>query len=207
MRLGVYVPGDSILHRMPAGTKLACLVVGLFVLSLLRTPLAVGVGATVLVVLAAISCLPWRTVVAQTRPVLVAVVLIAAFQYWLSGLAAAVGIAGTVLIAVAAAGLVTLTTRTEDLLDVIVRALGPLRVVGVRPDRVSLVLALALRSIPVVADLAGQAQQARLARGAPRSLRAFAVPLLIRSLQHADRLGEALAARGVDDEEDDSSDG
>jgi biotin transport system permease protein len=207
MRLGVYVPGDSILHRMPAGAKLVGLLGGLFALSLLRSPLAVGTGALLVTALAALSGLPWRMVVAQTRPVLVVVVLIAAFQCWLSGPAVAVGIAGTVLIAVSAAGLVTLTTRTEDLLDVIVRGLSPLRVLGVRPDRVSLVLALTLRSIPVVADLAGQAQQARLARGAPRSLRAFAVPLLIRSLRHADQLGEALAARGVDDTPEDSPPG
>jgi biotin transport system permease protein len=192
---------------MPAGAKLAALVVGLIALSVLRSPFAVLIGGTVLIALGTVSGLPWRTMLAQTRPVLVMVVLIAAFQYWLSGPAAAVAIAGTVLVAVAAAGLVTLTTRTEDLLDVIVRVLGPLRVIGVRPDRVSLVLALTLRSIPVVADLAGQAQQARLARGAPRSLRAFAVPLLIRSLRHADQLGEALAARGVDDTPEDSPPG
>jgi biotin transport system permease protein len=106
---------------------------------------------------------------------------------------------GGVLVAVAAAGLVTLTTRTEALLDALVAALRPLRRAGVDPERVALVLALAVRSVPVVAGIAGEVQQARAARGAERSLRAFAVPFVIRSLRHADRLGEALEARGVDD--------
>jgi biotin transport system permease protein len=69
----------------------------------------------------------------------------------------------------------------------------------VDPERVALVLALAVRSVPVITELAAEVQQARAARGAERSLRAFAVPFVIRSLRHADRLGEALEARGVDD--------
>ena len=35
--------------------------------------------------------------------------------------------------------------------------------------------------------------------GSRRARRAFAVPLVIRALRHADTLGEALVARGVDD--------
>jgi biotin transport system permease protein len=191
---------------MPPGAKLLGLVAGLLVLSLARSPLAVGVGAAVVALAMVMSGLRWRALAGQIRPVLVVVVLIAGFQWWLSGPSVAVAVAGTVLVAVAAAGLVTLTTRTEDLLDVIIRVLGPLRFLGIRPERISLVLALTLRSIPVLAALAGAAQQARLARGAPRSVRAFAVPLLIRSLRHADRLGEALIARGVDDPDDPSGD-
>ena len=60
-------------------------------------------------------------------------------------------------------------------------------------------LALAVRSVPVLARLAGEVGQARRARGAERSVRALAVPLVLRTVRHADRLGEALAARGVDD--------
>jgi biotin transport system permease protein len=100
---------------------------------------------------------------------------------------------------VAAAGLVTLTTTTQELLDTLTRALGPLRRVGVDPERVALLLALAVRAVPVLASLAGDVRQARMARGAERSMRAFAVPFVIRAVRHADRLGEALAARGVDD--------
>ena len=37
------------------------------------------------------------------------------------------------------------------------------------------------------------------ARGAQRSVKAFAVPLIVRALREADAMGEALLARGVDD--------
>jgi biotin transport system permease protein len=97
------------------------------------------------------------------------------------------------------AGLVTLTTRTTELVDVVVRICRPLRLVGVDPQRVGLLLALSIRTVPVVMALAEEVRDAQWARGLSASPRAFAVPLLVRSLRHADALGEALVARGADD--------
>ena len=81
----------------------------------------------------------------------------------------------------------------------VVRTCRPLRRVGVEPERVGLLLALGIRSVPVVVGLAQEVREAQLARGLATSPTAFAVPLVVRSLRHADRLGEALVARGVDD--------
>jgi biotin transport system permease protein len=53
--------------------------------------------------------------------------------------------------------------------------------------------------VPVVVGLAEEVRDAQRARGLAASPRAFAVPLIVRSLRHADALGEALAARGLDD--------
>jgi biotin transport system permease protein len=140
-----------------------------------------------------------RAVATQVRPLLWVLVPVAALQVWLAGPVAAARVTVGLLLAVSAAAVVTLTTRTEDLLDAIVGMLRPLRRLGVQPDRVALVLALAVRTVPVLAGLGAEVRAARAARGAERSLRAFAVPFVIRSLRYADRLGEALAARGVDD--------
>jgi biotin transport system permease protein len=196
---GAYLPRDSPVHRAPAGLKLVLLGAGLLLLAVLSAPAAVLTGAVVVVALAVWARLGVRALIAQVRPVLWVLVPVAALQLWLSGPTRALAVAGGVLVAVAAAGLVTLTTRTEALLDALVAGLRPLRRAGADPERVALVLALAVRSVPVIAGIAREVQQARAARGAERSLRAFAVPFVIRSLRHADRLGEALEARGVDD--------
>jgi len=197
--LGLYVPGNSLVHRAPAGLKLALLAVGLLALGLWPSAAGLLAALAVLVLLTAVSRVGARAVLGQLRPVLPVLALIGLVQLWLSGWRSAGTVTGTLAAGVAAAGLVTLTTRTQDLLDAVVRATGPLRVVGVDPERLALLLALTVRSIPVVAELAAEVRQARVARGAQRSVRAFAVPLLIRTVRHADRLGEALAARGVDD--------
>ena len=197
--IGLYVPGGSPVHSAPAGAKLAALAVLLAVLAAVPGPWPIAAAAVLLVAGAAASGVGGRAVLAQIRPLLWVLVPVTALQAWLAGPGAAVRTASALLLAVAAAGLVTLTTRTESLLEALVGVLRPLRRVRVDPDRVALVLALAVRSVPVLVELATQVRQARSARGAERSVRAFAVPFVIRALRHADRLGEALAARGVED--------
>ena len=197
--IGSYVAGTSVVHRARAGLKLAALTAFLTALAIWRSPAVVAGGLVLVALAAALSGVGARHVLAQVRPVLPVLLVVAVAQVWLADLRAAAVVTGSLLLAVAAAGLVTLTTRTQDLLDAVVVALRPLRRVGVDPDRVGLLLALTIRSVPVLVGLAADVRDARRARGAERSLRAFAVPLVIRAVRHADLLGEALAARGVDD--------
>jgi biotin transport system permease protein len=191
--------GSSLVHRTRPGVKLGLLAAWMVVVFALRTPLVVVTAAAVMLALSAVARVPPRVLGRQLRPVVLFAVTVGALQTWASGPIAGLTVAGSLVVAVAAAALVTLTTATQDLLDAIVTGIRPLRRFGVDPERVALTLALAVTSIPVVARLAAEVRQARMARGAERSVRAFAVPLVIRTVRHADRLGEALAARGVDD--------
>ena len=133
------------------------------------------------------------------RPLRWFLLVMAPFQWWSGGWEAVVVTLGGMVVAVAAAGLVTLTTRVSEMLDGVQRLAQPLRHVGVSPERVALTVSLTLRSIPVVGQLLQQTLDARRARGLDRSVRAVATPLVIRTVRHAERVGDALAARGVDD--------
>lgn len=199
MLTGAYLPGTSPLHRAPAWAKLTGLTTLLVLLAALRSVAAVTIALALIVALAALGQVGPRPLLAQIRPVLWFAVAVGAFQWWAAGPVTSATVTGSLVLAVAAAGLVTLTTRTQDLLDAVIGALRPLRRFGVDPQRAGLVLALAVRSVPVMTDLARQVHEARVARGLSRSPRALVVPLVIRAVRHADRLGEALAARGVDD--------
>ncbi|MGN6611376.1 MAG: CbiQ family ECF transporter T component [Angustibacter sp.] len=197
--IGLYRPGTSLLHRAPAGLLLALLLAGTTALVLVRQPLAVAVGAGVVVVGYALARVPASVAAGQLWPMRWFVVLLVPLQWWTGGWRQVVVVVGTMLVTVAGAALVTLTTRVSDMLDVCVRALRPARRLGIDPERVGLTLALTVRAVPVLADTFAQARDARRARGLERSPRALLVPLVLRTLRHADRLGEALAARGVDD--------
>lgn len=197
--LGVYRPGDSVVHRVPAGWKLLALLVLGAASVLVDSAWGVAAGAALVAVGYAVAGLGPRETWRQVRPLVWVLALVAVFHVLVSGWERALVVVGVIALLVLAAGLVTLTTPTQDLLDVIVRVLGPLRRVGVDPERVGLLLALSLRSVPVVIGLAEEVRDAQRARGLGASPRAFAVPLVIRALRHADTLGEALVARGVDD--------
>ncbi|MBD0293404.1 MAG: energy-coupling factor transporter transmembrane protein EcfT [Jiangellaceae bacterium] len=196
--MNTFQPGTSWLHRLPAGAKLAGVLVALAVTIALDSPVQVTAGCAGAVLLfASAGLLPAAP--AQVWPMRWLLAALTAFQVLTAGWAAAVVVTGRIVVAVLLAGLVTLTTRVVELLEVFERVLRPLRRLGIDPGRVSLVLALAIRAVPVVAGFATEVHDAQRARGLRGSPRAYAVPLVVRSLRHADALGEALAARGLDD--------
>jgi len=197
--LGLYLPGSSPLHRLPAGAKLAGLLGAGVISVLLDRPWQVALGLTAVGVGYAVARVPPRTAVRQVRPLLWVVVLVAGFHVLVSGWARAFVVVGVIAMLVLLAGLVTSTTRTSDMVDAVVRTARPLRLLRVDPERLGLLLALGVRSVPVVVGLAEEVRDAQRARGLGASPRAFAVPLIVRSLRHADALGEALVARGADD--------
>jgi biotin transport system permease protein len=156
----VYLPGDSVLHRAPAGAKLVALALVAMVSVVIRQPWQVAVLLVAVAALYAVARVPWRTALTQVSPLAWFAVGLAVFQLVVSGWERAVVVVGGLL---------------------------------------GLLVALAVRAVPVVTDLARQVREAQLARGAAAGPRAFVVPLVVRSLRHADRLADALVARGLDD--------
>jgi biotin transport system permease protein len=197
--LGLYVPGSSPVHRLPAWLKLAAMLLAGVGAVLLERPGEVLAALVAVLGLYLLAGLPLGLAGRQLRPLLWIGVATAAFHVAVDGWRRAAVVVGVLAVLVLLAALVTLTTRTTDLVDAVVAACRPLRVLRVDPERVGLLIALAIRCVPVVVGLAEQVRDAQLARGLGASPRAFAVPLLVRSLRHADALGEALMARGLDD--------
>lgn len=196
---GIYWPGRSWLHRCPAGPKLAALAAGSLALVVWRGWLALAIGAAVTVAAYAVARVPPRVAWAQLRPLRWVLLVLGLAQLLISGWRLALAVTASLLVLVAAAALLTLTTRVSALLDTVARLLHPLRRWGVDPDRFALLAALTVRTVPVIAGLRDEVAEARRARGLERSPRALLVPLVVRTVRHADHLGEALAARGVDD--------
>lgn len=194
-----YLPGSTTIHRLPAGLKLGLLAatgVALAILNRWWEPLAL-LG----VVLACyrLAGIPVRTVSVQLRSMGWILLAVGVFQLVVSGWRSMVDVLVSVVVMVVAAGLVSLTTSMEALTEFLLRMLRPLRRFGVAPERTALLISLSVRSVSVIAGLAQEVRDAQRARGLGQSPRAFAIPLLVRSLRHAQALGEALVARGVDD--------
>lgn len=197
--LGLYLPGSSPVHRLGAGTKLLVMLAAGAGSVLLDRAWQAGAALLVVLALYLVAGLSLGTAWRQVRPLVWLVTPVAVFHVVVSGWERAAVFVGVIGSLVLLAALITLTTRTTDMVDAVVRGIGPLRRLGAKPERVGLLLALGVRSVPVVVGLAGEVRDAQRARGLAASPRAFAVPLIVRSLRHADALGDALVARGVDD--------
>ncbi|WP_427870245.1 CbiQ family ECF transporter T component [Leucobacter luti] len=198
--LGEYRPGSGPLHRLRPGAKLIGLF--LFATAVVATPgpiwtgilLAAGLGLAIAAGLRGRDL--WRTL----RGFIFIAVPLFAFQAWQHGWERGFTVVGDLLALILAASAVTASTAVEDMIDTISWALRPLRPLGVRPDGVALAFSLVIRSIPNTIAVAREAQAAARARGLERSPRARLVPLVVRTVAHAQLTGEALQARGIGDD-------
>ena len=204
MTLALYVPRASLVHRTPAGWKL----LGLAALSVLvfavpTLPVVTGALAAVLVVGLVVARLPSAVLVRQARTVLWWLIAIFALHTLLTDVLTGTLTALRLLTLVLAAAVVTATTRVTEMVAVVERVCRPLQWVGVRPARIGLVIAMALRFIPLISERAQRIREAQAARGGSvrglRGLTTMVVPLLVQVLQLAHTVSEALDARGADD--------
>lgn len=197
--LSLYWPGDSWLHRAPAGAKLLGLLVGATVVVAVNHPaVSGGLLLAVLVAVASVGVpvpVMWR----QAKPLVVVIAFVTVFQVLL-GRPEEGFLAATRLLAAAALALaVTLTTRFTAMVEWLERTLRRCRVSPARVFRVGLTVGLALRSLDHLGVVAHRVLDARRARGLGRNLRAFAVPTVVAAARFAHAVGEALDARGLAD--------
>ncbi|MDA2810111.1 energy-coupling factor transporter transmembrane protein EcfT [Nocardiopsis sp. RSe5-2] len=200
--LGLFVPGRSVLHRLPAGAKLLGLLALVTVLVALDDHRA-GLIATPAAALACLCAYPatglgLRRPLRLLLPLLPFLAVIALFQTLTGDPWAALRVCLLLVAAVLAAGLVTFTTRVSAMLDLFERLARPLAPAGVRPDRVALVLALTVRSVPMVAAAWQESRDACAARGLPAWPHLTVVPVIVGMIRTAEAMGEAMTARGVD---------
>jgi biotin transport system permease protein len=203
--LGLAEPGTSWLHRARPGVKLLALAlvgtaVGVVRAFVPAVPAGLGLTATcgVLALAARSAGLRAGLLRAQVRRTWWILLALVVVQTWTNGPWAAVTVVAGLLACLWAATLLTASTPVPALLDAVVRALNPLRRLGVRPERVALAFTLTLTSIGVVGRFLAESREAAAARGLSGDPRALLVPTVVRTVAHAEQLGEALAARGLD---------
>jgi len=183
------------MHALPAWAKLAALSACGTLLVLVQRPLHLAVAcAAVLLLFASLGPVAWRRL-RMLAGIAVAGALIVGFHAFLGtvplGVASALRLASAAVLAL----MLTLTTRFEDLLAVLEALMRPLRHLGVPTERIALGIGLMLRfaeNFYVQWQRLDDAHRARTGQGG--GLRLLA-PLTIRTLQTAERVADALAAR------------
>lgn len=201
MSIGLYVHGASPLHRLRPGIKVGVLVAAGLGVFLVRDAWWLLPVLGMIAGLYALARIPPAIVLVQLRPFVFLFVLFflvhGALTTWTLGLLVVLRFAVLVLLGM----LVTLTTRTSEMVEALERGLAPLAPMGVNARKVSLALSLALRFVPLLYDRAREVREAQRARGLERSFTALAVPLLVRTLRMAGDLTDAIEARGFDGDE------
>ncbi|MCE3294028.1 MAG: cobalt transporter [Arthrobacter sp.] len=201
--LANYVPGTSLLHRTPLWLKFLVVVAcGMASFLIVDWRLSVAVLG-VMCALFLLSGAGFGRLYRAVRPLLPILLAIGLFQWWQLGAPVAARIVLNVLLCVVAASLLTATTPLQRLLDGVVSLARPFKRFGADPERFALTIAIMLRSIPFIAGAFADVRDSARARGLERNPRALILPVFITTVAYARHTGDALAARGLGEPEDD----
>lgn len=215
-----YVPGDSAVHRLWPGTKVAALVAVGIALSLNPSWAAIGLVVAFLAGAMLVSRVPLGAVPRFPRWFWYGV----AFTAVTTGLAggkpnvhlghASVALGGIdqwtrftllVLALIGSTALVGWTTKAADVTPALATLAAPLRLVRAPVDEVAVVVALAVRCLPLLVDELRTMWAARRIRNPPspgslrdvlREIHDVLVTALVSSTRRAQEMAEAIQARG-----------
>jgi biotin transport system permease protein len=193
----LYLPGNTWLHRSPAGFKLAVLAVCSTALMWVHSP-------NLLLVACVLVCLSVRWAGAsvqqvwqQLRPLVWLLFVLGGLSVWSHGVLQALEMVLRLLTLVLAALVVSMTTPLTQMMQVVAWMLWPFQRLGwVDADKVALGVGLTLRLIPELGVQWQDIREAQLARGLTPNPLTMGVPMLLRTLRRADEIAEAIDARG-----------
>jgi biotin transport system permease protein len=189
-------PVETWAHGLPAGAKLLALALATSGLFLVGAPQGLAVALMATEALYLTGGLRFAAAgLRQLWPLWPFVVIVALWHLFSGDLEEGVAILLRLMTAVALANFVTMTTRLSDLLAVFERLAQPLAPI-LPPRRLALAFALVIRFIPVMLDRMGLIRQSWAARSPRRSGWRVLVPATLAALDDADRVAEALRARG-----------
>ena len=218
---GQYYPSSSFVHRLDPRIKILLFTAYIVAVFLSANFAALALVCVFLVVAIAFSSVPILSVIRSLKAIIFLVVLtflLNVFFYakkegdttlfWVvtkEGLIGATFLSSRLLLLVAGSSLLTLTTTPVSLTDGLESLLKPLTYVKFPVHELALIMSIALRFIPTLADETDRIILAQKARGADfdsgnifRRAKAFVpvlIPLLVSAFRRADELGNAMDAR------------
>ena len=223
--IGQYVPGKSVLHRLDPKIKIILTVVYIVMLFLINSPVSYAAFAVMTVTLVLISRINLKFFLKGLRPMLFIIIFTAVINLLLTpgraavsvpvfgwtfavtyeGMRSAAVMFYRLIFLVTGTSLLTLTTTPLMLTDGIEKLLTPLTIIKVPAHEIAMMMTIAIRFIPTLAEETDKIQKAQTARGADfssknlikrvRAMIPLLVPLFVSAFRRADELATAMDAR------------
>ena len=225
--LGQYYPVDSVLHRLDPRTKLASVLLYLLSLFLCCNTTSYILAGVFLAVMIGISHVPLSYMVRGLKPVFLLMVFSCGFHLFLTegkplvqwtlpigaltlqitgeGIRKALFLCIRLVLLVLGSTLLTLTTTPKQLTDGLERGLGFLNRLHIPIHELAMMMSIALRFIPILAEESNKIMKAQTARGADfetggliqraKAMLPILVPLFVSAFRRAGELATAMDAR------------
>ena len=223
--IGQYIAGKSVIHKMDARLKLVLTLLYIILLFLITKPVSylIVVALTVFVIL--LSRISVKYFLKGLRPMLFIIMFTVIINLFFTagtpiwqadvfglgvkitkeGLKMGVTILIRLTLLVCGTSLLTLTTSPIMLTDAIENVLSPLKIFKVPSHEIAMMMSIAIRFIPTIAEEADKIIKAQKARGADfesgniimraKAMIPLLVPLFVSAFRRADELATAMDSR------------
>ncbi len=223
--IGQYIEGNSFIHKMDAKVKIILTLIFMVLLFIIKSPLSYIVVTAFTFWIIAMCGVPLKCILKGIKPMIFILVFTAVMNLFMTPGTPLVSISlGTLTLSISKEGVVTavmmvirllylllgtsvltLTTTPLKLTDGIERLLKPLNIIKVPSHEIAMMMTIALRFIPTLADETDKIIKAQKARGADfetggivkraKALIPILVPLFVSSFRRADELATAMESR------------
>lgn len=219
--IGQYYNTDSILHRLDSRVKLLgtiCFIVSLF---LSRNLIFYIIPIVFLAIIIALSKVPLKFIFKGLKSIVFLLLMTVVFnlfltpgetlvQFWKlritdNGIIVATSMGMRLIMLIIGSGIMTLTTTPNNLTAGMAKALRPLKKIKLPVDEIAMMMAIALRFIPILVEETAIIMKAQEARGASfnegsivkraKALLPILVPLFVSAFRRADDLAMAMESR------------
>jgi ABC-type cobalt transport system, permease component cbiQ and related transporters len=219
--IGQYYPIDSFLHRLDPRTKLFGTMI--FIISLFVADSYQGylLASAYLVTAVVLSKVPLKFMLKGLKAIVFLLLISVGFNLFLTagtpifkwgflqitkeGLSLSILMAVRLIFLIVGSSIMTLTTTPNSLTDGLEKGLGFLKAVKVPVHEISMMMAIALRFIPILIEETDKIMKAQMARGADfesgniiqkaKAMVPLLVPLFISAFRRATDLAMAMEAR------------
>ncbi len=222
--IGQFFPGNSILHRLDARTKILLTILYLVIVFLANTVVAFAAVTLFTLILILLSRIPLKLILRSMKPLIFIILFMLIFHIfshptgrklvdlfwglsiWTGGISYAIFISlRIILLLCGTCVLLTYTTSPIALADAIERLLYPLTWIRIPVHDFAMMMTIALRFIPTLLEETDKIISAQKARGADmesgnlfrraKALIPVLIPLFISSFRRAEDLAIAMECR------------
>lgn len=223
--IGQYISGNSPLHRMNAPIKIILTIFYIVILFFINNPISYLVFALYTFILVLVSKVPLKMILKGIRPMLWIFIFtalvnlfmtpgetvwsISIFKFTLNitreGIIQGAKMLYRLFFLITGTSLLTLTTSPLQLTDGIETLLRPLSKIKVPSHEIAMMMTIAIRFIPTLAEETDKIMKAQTARGADfesgniirraKAMVPLLIPLFVSAFRRADELATAMEAR------------
>ncbi|MCR4896695.1 MAG: energy-coupling factor transporter transmembrane protein EcfT [Lachnospiraceae bacterium] len=219
--IGQYYQTDSVLHRLDPRVKLLGTLLYLVSLFCFHNPAGYAVALLFLILCIRLSHVPFGYMIKGMKGIMMILMITILFNLFLTsgtvlvsfwkititveGLKLAITMALRLCMLIIGASLMTLTTTPNHLTDGLEKGLRFLKVIKMPVHEIAMMMAIALRFIPILLEETDKIMKAQLARGADfesgglvrraKAMVPLLVPLFVSAFRRANDLAMAMEAR------------